>query len=934
MDSTRIYNDKLLKLSGSTKNNDIAIKGYNLSSTYYYYNSQLDSCLLLVKKSLSLLSDSKDFKMRSDIYRKLSILSRANSDYEGYESYAKQSFSDAKKSGDWELISSSLVVLGNIFYNKNDFSKALKHYLEVDSLHTVNKSKTSNLCLAYENIALIYLELKNEEALFYLDKSMVVHKELNNNSGVSNCIRLKGNFYNSQKDYPAAIKYLSEALLFYETLGEPNKLIEIYSEIIPTYAYTGNFKKAETLVEKGLEIISQKGFSKFGINAMQYATGIFYLEQKKYSKAIDFFLEAEKSAPSKGTDYYLRERKEISEALKKAYLGQRNFEKAFNINERLIVLLDSLNLQNKEKLTTEIETKYQTEKKEQEIALLKSEKELSNQKQKSERNLLFGGLALTTVAGVFLFLLYRNRQKTNKKLKELDKAKSNFFANISHEFRTPLTLIANPIDEALEDETLSDKKRNKFIMAKRNSDRLLSLVNQLLDLSKIDAGQLKLRIQKGGLQNLISGLAQSFKYSAEQNNITYNLNIEKTNQEFWFDKDALEKIIVNLLSNAIKYTPKNGSVTYKSVIENNQLMFSVKNTGVGFSKNELENIFIRFYQTDEVNEGTGIGLALVKELVELHKGVIKVESKPKQWICFSVTLPVDKKSFKENIIKDGTEPKLAYQTKHLEKAVNIDKDEVFEDNDKPILLIVEDNNDVRTLLKQNFEADYNILAAQNGQIGVDLAIEHVPDIIISDIMMPVKDGVTLTNELKNNELTSHIPIVLLTAKAGDKNEIKGLEIGADAYITKPFNSKLLKTKVTNLIDIRRKLQSRYSQEIVLTPKDIAVTNLDEQFLKKVQQVLEHNLVESSFSVGDFSDAVGMSRMQLHRKIKALTGLSTSEFIRSQRLKLAAELLKASDINISQVGYSVGFNNHSYFTKCFKEAYNYTPTDYAEIHGNK
>ena len=930
MDSTRTYNDKLLKLAKSTKNIDVAIKGYNLASNYYYYNSQLDSCLLLVKKSSFMLSDSEDYKIKSDLYRKLSILSRANSNFEAYEEYARRSLLEAKKSGEWELISSSLLVLGNIFYNKNDFSNALKYYLKVDSVHTVNKSQTSNLSLAYENIALVYSELKNKKALDYLDKSKNVHEKLGNNSGVFNCIRLKGNFYANQKDYDNAIKYLSKTIPFYESFGEPNKLIEVYSEIILAYAQTGNFQKAEKLVKKGLEITSQIGFSQFGLNSMQFSTGIFYLEQNDYEKAIDFLKEAERTVPSKGTDYYLRERKEITEALKKAYFGQKDFEKAFTTSERLLILVDSLNIQNKEKLTTELETKYQTEKKEQEITLLKSQKKLAEQQKKNQRNLFLGGLGVTTIAGLFLFILYRNRQKTNTKLKELDKIKSNFFANISHEFRTPLTLIADPINEALDNDALSDKKRQQFTVAQQNSERLLSLVNQVLDLSKIDAGQLKLHIQNDNALKLISALSASFSYSAKQKGISYLVNIEKKEENVWFDKDAVEKITINLLSNALKYTPENGSVTCNAYTDNNRLFFEIKNTGKGLSSEDLNNIFERFYQSNEQNQGTGIGLALVKELVELHKGTISVNSVPNAWTTFTVTLPVDKNSFKNEEFVGTTSTGAIRKTPIPSHSTNENAEE-FTDSELPILLIVEDNADLRTLLKQTFDTRYNVMTASNGKIGVELALEHIPDLIISDIMMSEKDGITLTKELKTDERTSHIPIILLTAKAEVESQFEGINTGADDYITKPFDKKLLKLKVEKLIESRKKLQLRYSQEIVLRPKDIAITNIDERFLEKVQVVLDQNLVESSFSIEAFSKAVGLSRMQLHRKIKALTGLSASEFIRSQRLKLAAQLLKKSDINISQVGYTVGFNDHSYFTKCFKEAYNCTPTEYSKQH---
>lgn len=549
--------------------------------------------------------------------------------------------------------------------------------------------------------------------------------------------------------------------------------------------------------------------------------------------------------------------------------------------------------------------------------------------------LLFSGVVSlknkrNTLTKIQSQIALETERKEKKTLLELDLLKTKFFTNISHEFRTPLTLIANPIEETLEDPFISDKKREKFVMAKRNSDRLLSLVNQLLDLSKIDAGHLKLQLQEGNVMQLISALNDSFAYQTKQKQIEYTVNIMPSDKAVYYDKDAVEKIVINLLSNALKYTPEHGKIICDTYLEANHIIFSVKNTGKGISKEELTHIFKRFYQTSEENYGTGIGLALVKELVELHKGSISVDSDVNHFTTFRVTLPVDKQSYKNERFVGASLEKTKIQTNTYSeyKLVNQESND-FEDTELPILLIVEDNADLRHLLKQSFEENYNILTANNGEKGIELALEHIPDIIISDIMMPIKDGIALTKTLKNDERTSHIPIILLTAKAGDSNELRGIEVGADDYLTKPFNSKILTAKVSKLIEIRQKLQSRYSQEVILTPKDIAVTSLDEKFLEKVQSVLEEKLIESSFSTEDFSKAVGMSRMQLHRKIKALTGLSASEFIKSQRLKLASQLLKTSDINIAQVGYSVGFNDHSYFAKCFKDAYNCTPTEFAK-----
>jgi len=321
-------------------------------------------------------------------------------------------------------------------------------------------------------------------------------------------------------------------------------------------------------------------------------------------------------------------------------------------------------------------------------------------------------------------------------------------------------------------------------------------------------------------------------------------------------------------------------------------------------------------------EGAGIGLSLVRELVALHKGTISVDSKEDEWTRFMVSIPIHKDVFSshEFHVRESV-PKT--------EEVSILAASSSEEKEAPILLIVEDNADVRTLLRNTFEQDYQIIEAENGEIGLQQAFTYIPDLIISDIMMPVKDGIALCQEIKNDERSSHIPVILLTAKAGDEHELQGIETGADDYISKPFNIKILTAKVSQLIALRKKLQDRYSQQLIFKPKEIALTSLDQQFLEKVQQILDEKLVESSFTIEDFSASMAMSRMQLHRKLKALTGLAASAFIRTERLKLAAHLLQKSDTNISQIGYTVGFSDPSYFSKCFKELYKMTPSEYAQ-----
>ncbi len=925
LDSAKIYKDKIIKISNKIDNKDLAVKGFNVSSNYFYYNSEIDSSLFYVKKALSLLKDSDNYKLQSDLYRKLAILSVTNSDFEGYEKYSNQAMEHAVLADDWTLYCSALIVFANQSFRKNDYSKALKHYIQVDSIHTANDSITRNLTLAYENISLIYIDLKNEKALEYLDKSQKIHEKSSNEAGINNTNRLRASYYSKIEDTKKTIFFLNKVLPFYESYGEPTKLVEIYTALARNYSLTGEFDKAEPLLKKA-KLITDTNSNKIAKNQMQYSYGVFYLRKKMFHEAIRYFNEAQNTAPPQGTEYYLGERKEISQGLSLAYASIKNYKMAYQVNQRLLSLNDSINSQNKEKITTELETKYQTAQKEQEITLLKSQNELAEQQKRSQRNLFMGVIIITTLAGMFLFILYRNRQKTNKKLKELDTAKSHFFSNISHELRTPLALISTPIQNKLMEADLTEKDRADFGLVLNNSNRIAELVNQLLDISKIEAGSMPLSLQKVKPIQQINAIIKDFEYAAGLKNINFLTYLNNHDIQGWIDRDAIYKIVNNLVSNALKYTSENGSIIFNAHIKKEKLSIHIKNTGEGLTKEQQQLVFKRFYQTHSSQSGSGIGLALVNQLVKLHQGTITVDSNLGEWTSFNLSISLDKKSIKNaTIIKDLPTPTPTHKpvTEKL-----IDRSELNTNTELPILLIVEDNQDLNKLLQDSFKDQYQIISCKDGKEGYDMAIKHIPDIIISDIMMPKKDGIQLTNELKNDERTSHIPIILLTARAGEENELSGLQIGADDYITKPYNQKILATKVSNLLSIRKKLQLRYSQEVFLTTKEIAVTPVDENFLNRVQKVLDTQLVESSFNIEEFSKAIGMSRMQLHRKIKALTGLTSSEFVRSQRLKLAAQLLKSSDTNVSQVGYAVGFNDHSYFTKCFKEMYKCTPSEYA------
>jgi signal transduction histidine kinase/DNA-binding response OmpR family regulator len=532
-------------------------------------------------------------------------------------------------------------------------------------------------------------------------------------------------------------------------------------------------------------------------------------------------------------------------------------------------------------------------------------------------------------------------------LAEVDRLKSRFFANISHEFRTPLTLILGPIrkwrERAQEEELEKDMG-----MAERNANRLLRLINQLLDLSKLEAGAMKLRASRMNIVPLVKGIAYSFESSAGMRGVALNVSVDEEDIEVYCDKDMVEKILSNLLSNAFKFTPQGGSVTVSvalpqirnqisDISNQNSIWITVADTGMGIPPDQLDKVFDRFYQVDasqtREHEGSGLGLALVKELVELHHGTIQVESEVGEGTTFTVRLPMGRSHLKEDeIIED---PVSIGETRREVKGTFIGTPgEVGPGGtqaggagiEKPIVLIVEDNSDVRVYITGYLAPSYQVVEAKDGGEGIEKARECVPDLVISDVMMPKKDGYEVCRVLKLDERTSHIPIILLTAKAASENRVEGLETGADDYLIKPFDPKELLARIRNLIDMRRKLRERFKVSVPLRPGEISVTSMDDSFLKKVMAVVEQHLGDEQFNIEELSALVNMSRVQLHRKLTALTSQPPGAFIRYLRLHRAMELLQKGAGTVSEIAYQVGFSDHSYFSKCFREQFGMVPTD--------
>ncbi|WP_167607215.1 two-component regulator propeller domain-containing protein [Maribellus sediminis] len=551
-------------------------------------------------------------------------------------------------------------------------------------------------------------------------------------------------------------------------------------------------------------------------------------------------------------------------------------------------------------------------------------------------------LALILTLGYLIIRFLLNREKIKnqlvlervnaRKLHELDMMKLKFFTNISHEIRTPLTLILGPLEKLTKKTDVDAEVKENLHMMQRNAQNLNRLINQLLDFRKLQSGNLKLNLTEADLVSFIRNIVNSFTDYAIEKDIKLTFKTLKKRLFVSFDPDKIEKIMNNLLSNAFKFTEAKGSISVNlSLIfdadsdefseeggEKQYVEISVKDTGKGISNRNVEKIFMRFFQSDESDKdaGAGIGLALVKELVQLHKGKIFVTSKPGKGSKFTIRFPYAMAH--ETEVATEVEELETQEQKIVEQPENMNA---------RVMLIVEDNADVRQFIRNHFSPFYKIYEATNGDEGWKMALETIPDIVLSDIIMPKLDGYELTKHLKNDERTSHIPILLLTAMHSKDHELKGLSSGADDYITKPFDLSVLQAKVENMLSMHELLRDKYTATMVLEPSNVVLASPDERFLQKVISVVEENIADSELDIEQFATLVGVSRMQLYRKLNALTNMTVKEFIRHIRLKRATQLLEQQKLNISEIAYAVGFKDLSHFRKCFKREYGMSATEF-------
>lgn len=527
----------------------------------------------------------------------------------------------------------------------------------------------------------------------------------------------------------------------------------------------------------------------------------------------------------------------------------------------------------------------------------------------------------------------RDKQKSlNEQLESATQSKLMFFTNISHDLRTPLTLIAVPVTQLLEASNLTPQQHNLMKIADKNVRILQRLLNQILDFRKYENGKLDLRLREVEINKLLDDWMESFNAVAWKRNIKLSLETPDRPVRLAIDSEKVERVFFNLLSNAFNHTADNGSIAVKATLTNDDatLMITVADTGTGIPKEEIASIFDRFYQVERVKpKGSGIGLTVAKAFIELHGGTIFVESEVHKGTCFTVTLPV-------RHVSEEAEP-VAHTIDKMDVSAELEpiETEIEYDSEKPLALVIDDNGDIRKMLSELLNGDYNVITAKDGKEGLSRAARYVPDVVICDVMMPEMDGMECCRRLKNDEQTSHIPVLLLTASSMDEARIEGYDNGADGYISKPFNADVLKARIDSLIKNRKRIREVLGEDkfSIKSPtvaddsrKVLPKGDIDNEFYQRFMKIFREELGNPELNVDRIAGLMGFERSQLYRKIKALTNYAPVELIRQLRLKEARRQLLSTDRSISEIAYSCGFSTPAYFTKCYRQTYSETPSE--------
>lgn len=922
------YAEQALELSNETGNTEGEIKGLFAIGEILIRTADRDKAIQYFEEGIQKARSGSLKKLRADGHYHLSRYYEGASQYASALDHIRQALKIFEELELEDNIANSNNSMGRIYQEIGDYSTALTYLFEALRINEKLQRKTG-MAVSYTIIGNTYLRnSRYDEAIRYFEKSLAIDQEMEDKTGIMISKLNLGAAYQRNQDYETAMEYHRESLDLARELEYREDEAIILDNIGSTYRKLGFPREGLPYMFEGLTIMEETGYNTTPtLNGISKAFLVLYeFDQALHYARLAEQTGRERSDPDRLQDTYLH--------MAASYEGLSDFEAANRSLKKYNTLQDSLFTIEKEKQISELQIRYETEQRDQTINMLTLEAETAS----FRRNTYLASGILISIIFLLLYNGQRIKNRKNRQLldknREVTRMKSAFFSNISHEFRTPLTLISGPI-ERLKASAGDPGMQKELEIMQKNSDRLLSLINQLLDLSRLESGSLTLGVEKTDLISLVKGVTLSFQSLAELRQIRLLIASGIDFMETWIDRDKLETILINLIGNAIKFSPDGGEVLIRINETTNRgglkwCQIHVVDNGRGISETELEHIFDRFYRSREMKQsqisGSGIGLALTKELVLLHKGGISVESKPGEGTEFIVELPVSKQHYDKKELNPVIPAKNKRKTDFPEiSSVSQPVSDSPDDDASPLLLLIEDNEDVLNYLTDILNESYKILAAPDGKKGVMMARKHIPDLVISDVMMPKMDGFRVADILKQDEKTSHIPLILLTAKASREDKIKGLKTYADDYVTKPFRPEELLLRIKNLINIRKQLKKKYYQKIEIKPEALSTESIEEEFLLRVVNNIKKNLLNENFSVDILAREVSMSRSQLHRKLVALTDQSASEFIRSYRLNLAKNKIRNGEGSISEIAYEVGFNSPSYFSRAFREKFGESPS---------
>lgn len=913
------------------------------------------------EKGLKNLKINTNYSDEAFLYFQLGDYYSGKGEKEKSKEYLQKGITLSEKTDDLVLQANLHSFLANLYSQEAKYSDATQHFTKALALYK-KSDKTSKIAWTAGNAGLLnYWQGNRVVALRHFNLSLEKYIESNNQEGIIWICGQLGNLYRSIKDFDKALAYFNRVLALNKKLGKKLEEGDSYLLLAGLYFEKKDIAKSNEILEKANRIFEEYNDT-IGLHGVYGQLGANHFEQKKYdlalealnkqieiSKKIDTYrklIHAQKLVGAiyietgrikegeellnKTFDYFVANDEKQSLPFVYTYLVKADsikgdYKSAFEHYKKLVEYRE---LTKETKGDTEkLAIRYEFEKKE---AVAKAELKTKQ----IQRNVAMLGLVVTFLILIVVFFLFRLRNKKIKiekenialskreveRIVETEQFKVRLLANISHEFRTPLTLINGHL-EVLE-ENGSDKDQMHFQEMKSSSKHLLQLINQLLELSKMESTSYTLNYKTGFIVEETKALVEAFFSLAEQKNIQLRFQQETKQQDpFVFSQEALSIIVSNLLSNAFKFTPDGGTITVDVATKEEFFLLKITDSGTGIAAEHIPYIFDRFFQIDEPSnrtyEGSGIGLALVKELALLHGGKVSVESSIEQ----------GGSTFYVQLKNARTEKQVVAQDTNTVFIQSVENQTYTSSQNKelPLVLVVEDQTELRRFIITNLGDEYRFAEAKNGKEGIQLAEELVPDLIISDIMMPDTSGLILCKTLKENIFTSHVPILLLTAKADQNDKITGLETGADDYLTKPFSLAELKLRVRNIVRTRQLLRQKFEGSTIPTPDELTeLSSRDRELLAQINDSIQHHLSDPQFGVPELADQLYFSSSKLNRKMKSLTGTTPAEYIRNVRLQKAVELLKEG-LNVTEAGWEVGFEDAVYFSKVFKKRFGHPPS---------